>query len=108
MTDYRAKFIDSAVACDALRFGTFTLKSGRQSPYFFNLGLYNRGDVLSQLATGYAELIVRSGIEFDVLFGPAYKGIAIAALTCAKIYEISGKVVEYAYNRKVRENGIGS
>ncbi|PRT54981.1 Orotate phosphoribosyltransferase [Wickerhamiella sorbophila] len=107
---FKSQFIDAAVASNALRFGSFTLKSGRISPYFFNLGLFNSGEVLVQLATAYATTILESGIEFDVIFGPAYKGIPIAALTVAKIAELDpskGKL-EYAFNRKeAKDHGEG-
>lgn len=107
---FKNQFIDAAVSSNALRFGSFTLKSGRISPYFFNLGLFNSGEVLVQLATAYATTILESGIEFDVIFGPAYKGIPIAALTLAKIAELDpskGKL-EYAFNRKeAKDHGEG-
>ncbi|CAN6668636.1 orotate phosphoribosyltransferase 1 [Trichomonascus vanleenenianus] len=104
---YQGTFIDHALQSEALKFGSFTLKSGRQSPYFFNLGLFNTGEHLSGLATAYAEVIIKSGIEFDVLFGPAYKGIPLAALTVAKLAEIGGekwKKIEYAFNRKEKKD----
>lgn len=104
---YQAEFISSAVDCKALKFGTFTLKSGRQSPYFFNLGLFSKGKDVSALAAGYAQVIIDSGLDFDVLFGPAYKGIPLAALTVAKLAEIGGEKwqnVEYAFNRKEKKD----
>ncbi|KAA8916114.1 hypothetical protein TRICI_001765 [Trichomonascus ciferrii] len=104
---YQAEFIASAVACEALKFGTFTLKSGRQSPYFFNLGRFSRGKDVSALAAGYAQVIIDAGLDFDVLFGPAYKGIPLAALTVAKLAEIGGERwhnVEYAFNRKEKKD----
>ena len=100
--DHQAIFIDSALESQALKFGQFTLKSGRVSPYFFNLGLN-----LSCLASAYASTIIESGIEFDVLFGPAYKGIPLAALTAAKLAEMDPAKwakVEYAFNRKEKKD----
>lgn len=105
--DHQAIFIDAALSSSALKFGQFTLKSGRVSPYFFNLGLFNTGLNLSSLATAYASTIIESGIKFDVLFGPAYKGIPLAALTAAKLAEIDPENwghVEYAFNRKEKKD----
>lgn len=112
MANHQQVFIEDALSSSALRFGTFTLKSGRISPYFFNLGLFNTGAHLSHLATAYAETIIASGLDFDVLFGPAYKGISLAALTAAKLAEIAvgtadekkWSKIEYAYNRKEKKD----
>lgn len=107
MQDYQKNFLDLAVESKALKFGSFTLKSGRTSPYFFNLGLFNSGKLLSNLASSYATAIISSGIEFDVIFGPAYKGIPLAAITCAKLAEIGGskyEKVSYAFNRKEKKD----
>lgn len=107
MSDYQQKFIEHSLQSQALKFGEFTLKSGRVSPYFFNMGLFNTGAHLSSIAQAYAETIIKSGLEFDVLFGPAYKGIALAALTVAKLAEIGGEKwqnVRYAYNRKEKKD----
>lgn len=107
MQDYQKNFLDLAIESKALRFGTFTLKSGRQSPYFFNLGLFNTGKLLSNLASSYAIAIIASGIEFDIIFGPAYKGIPLAAITAAKLAEIGGtkyEKVSYAFNRKEKKD----
>jgi orotate phosphoribosyltransferase len=107
MQDYQKNFLDLAVESKALRFGQFTLKSGRQSPYFFNLGLFNSGKLLSNLASSYAIAIISSGLEFDVIFGPAYKGIPLAAITAAKLAEIGGSKYEkvaYAFNRKEKKD----
>lgn len=103
-------FIESAVDSEALAFGSFTLKSGRQSPYFFNLGKFCGGRVLSSLATSYARTILDQRVQFDVVFGPAYKGISLAALATAKIAEIKPELgnIKYAYNRKeAKEHGEG-
>ena len=77
MQDYQKAFIEFALERDVLRFGEFTLKSGRKSPYFFNAGLFNTGRDLAKLGQYYAEALVAANIEFDVLFGPAYKGIPL-------------------------------
>ena len=81
MNDFRQQFIRFAVQEQVLRFGEFTTKAGRQSPYFFNAGLFNHGASLLALSRFYAEAITASGLEFDMLFGPAYKGITLAAAT---------------------------
>ena len=100
MKDYQHDFIDFAIRAGVLRFGDFTLKSGRTSPYFFNAGLFNTGEHLARLGRCYAQAVTDSGIEFDVLFGPAYKGIPLAAATAVALYEHHGKDVPYAFNRK--------
>ncbi|KAH3671803.1 hypothetical protein WICMUC_004561 [Wickerhamomyces mucosus] len=107
MQDYQKNFLDLAIESKALRFGSFTLKSGRHSPYFFNLGLFSTGKLLSNLASSYAIAIISSGLEFDVIFGPAYKGIPLAAITAAKLAEIGGskyEKVSYAFNRKEKKD----
>ena len=81
MHDYQQKFIEFAIRRNVLRFGEFTLKSGRTSPYFFNAGLFNTGDDLVQLSKAYAAAIARSGLDYDIIFGPAYKGIPLATVT---------------------------
>ena len=81
MHDYQREFLDFALDLGVLRFGEFTLKSGRVSPYFFNAGLFNTGASLARLGRFYAQAIVDSGIKFDLLYGPAYKGIPLAAVT---------------------------
>jgi len=93
-------FLRYALEREVLRFGEFTLKSGRVSPYFFNAGLFNTGDALSRLGQYYAEVIVRSGVEFDMLFGPAYKGIPLAAATAIALAERHGRDLPWAFNRK--------
>jgi orotate phosphoribosyltransferase len=100
MEAYQQEFIELALAHQVLRFGEFTLKSGRVSPYFFNAGLFNSGGALARLGRYYAQAIVDSGIAFDVLFGPAYKGIPLAAVTAAALYDTHGRDVAYAFNRK--------
>ncbi|AAS52971.1 AER290Cp [Eremothecium gossypii ATCC 10895] len=111
LEDYQKNFLDLAVESQSLRFGDFTLKSGRKSPYFFNLGLFNTGKLLSNLATAYAIAIIQSDLKFDVIFGPAYKGIPLAAIVCAKLAEIGGtkfQDIQYAFNRKeAKDHGEG-
>ena len=99
MNDHRHRFLQLALRADALRFGDFTLKSGRQSPYFFNAGLFNSGALLADLAGCYADAIDAHGVAFDLLFGPAYKGIPLAtALACE--YARRGRDLPLAFNRK--------
>lgn len=100
MKDYQREFIDLARRHKVLRFGDFTLKSGRQSPYFFNAGAFNSGAALAALGRYYAQCIVDSGVEFDVLLGPAYKGIPLATATAVALAEHHGRDVPFAYNRK--------
>ncbi len=100
MSDYKAQFIDTALTSGALKFGEFTLKSGRLSPYFFNAGQFYTGRALATLGRCYAAAIVDSGIEFDVLFGPAYKGISLAAATAVALAEQHNRDVPYCFNRK--------
>ena len=108
MQDYQRDFLQFALDQDVLRFGEFTLKSGRISPYFFNAGLFNTGAALASLGRYYAQTIVDSGIRFDVLYGPAYKGIPLAAVTAAALYDQHGIDVAYAFNRKeVKDHGEG-
>lgn len=100
MQAYQREFIDLALELGVLRFGEFTLKSGRESPYFFNAGLFNTGYAAARLGRYYAAAIVDAEIEFDMLFGPAYKGIPIATVTAAALAEQYDIDVPYAYNRK--------
>lgn len=100
MQAYQRDFIEFAIRQQVLRFGEFTLKSGRSSPYFFNAGLFNSGAALAKLGRYYAEAIVDSGIEFDVILGPAYKGIPLAAATVVALAEHHGRDVPYVFNRK--------
>ena len=106
--DYRHDFLAYAVERDVLRFGEFTLKSGRRSPYFFNAGLFNTGDALAKLGRWYAQALVDSGLAFDMIFGPAYKGIPLATLTTAALAEHHGRDVPYCFNRKeAKDHGEG-
>ena len=100
MRDYQKAFIEFALSREVLRFGKFTLKSGRVSPYFFNAGLFNTGSALARLGQYYAEAIVESGLEFDVLFGPAYKGIPLAAACSVALADHHQRDVPYSFNRK--------
>jgi len=101
-------FIEVALASDVLRFGSFTLKSGRCSPYFFNAGLFNTGRAQARVSSAYAARIVASKLEFDVVFGPAYKGIPLAAGICAALFSEHGVDVGFAYNRKeAKDHGEG-
>ncbi|WP_434675558.1 orotate phosphoribosyltransferase [Pseudomonas sp. D3-10] len=100
MQAYQRDFIRFAIDRGVLRFGEFTLKSGRTSPYFFNAGLFNSGTALAQLGRFYAAAIVESGIPFDVLFGPAYKGIPLAATTAVALAEHHGRDLPWCFNRK--------
>ena len=101
LVPYQAEYIDLALQWNILRFGgPYTLKSGRQSPYFFNAGLFNSGMKLQKMAECYANRIVDSGVEFDVLFGPAYKGIPLVAATALALSENHGRDVNFCFNRK--------
>ena len=100
MQSYQQQFIELSIARKALCFGEFTLKSGRVSPYFFNAGLFSSGAALAQLGRCYASAIIDSGVEFDVLFGPAYKGIPLAAVTAAALADQHDRDAPFAYNRK--------
>lgn len=108
MHTYQQRFIELAVAQQALSFGEFTLKSGRVSPYFFNAGKFSSGAALWQLGCCYAETLIAAGVQFDVLFGPAYKGIPLAAATACALAAQHGRDVPYAYNRKeAKDHGEG-
>jgi len=108
MQAYQLDFIDLALARDALRFGTFRLKSGRESPYFFNAGLFSDGEAAAVLGRCYAAAILRAGIGFDMVFGPAYKGIPLATAVAIALAEHHGRSVPYAFNRKeAKDHGEG-
>ncbi len=108
MQDYQRQFLDFALEVGVLKFGEFTLKSGRISPYFFNAGLFNSGASLARLGRYYAQAIIDSGIGFDVLFGPAYKGIPLAAVTAAALFDQHQVDIPYAFNRKeAKDHGEG-
>lgn len=100
MHAYQREFIEFSLNHGVLRFGDFTLKSGRKSPYFFNAGLFNTGDKLAGLGRFYAAAVAGSGIEFDVLLGPAYKGIPIASATAVQLSNHFGRDVPWCFNRK--------
>ena len=108
MEQYQKDFVDFTLATGVLKFGEFTLKSGRISPYFFNAGLFNSGSHLSQLGIFYAKAIEASGLQFDVLFGPAYKGIPLAAATAIALNDSLGRNIPYSFNRKeAKDHGEG-
>lgn len=119
---YKAAFLEACISNDVLKFGTFTLKSKRVSPYFFNAGLFHRADLLKYISTAYAETLHAcvssppseandASLDFDVLFGPAYKGIPLATATVGKLAEIDGKrygALSYSFNRKeAKDHGEG-
>lgn len=104
MKAYQRQFIEFALEKGVLKFGEFTLKSGRQSPYFFNAGLFNTGRDLARLGRFYAAALADSGIEFDVLFGPAYKGIPIATTTAVALADHHDVDTPYCFNRKEAKN----
>ena len=108
MKDYQRDFIEFALQTGVLRFGSFILKSGRQSPYFFNSGLFNSGASLARLGRFYAQAIAESGLEFDVLFGPAYKGIPLASTTVVALADQHQRDIPYVFNRKeIKDHGEG-
>lgn len=108
MKDYQKQFIELALQYEVLRFGEFKLKSGRNSPYFFNAGLFNSGRALAEMGRCYAQAIVDSGIEYDMLFGPAYKGIPLVAVTAMALQIDHGLDLPYAFNRKeAKDHGEG-
>jgi orotate phosphoribosyltransferase len=107
MSDFRQDFIRFALSKQVLRFGAFVTKAGRTSPYFFNAGLFNDGDSVLQLSRFYAKSISSSAVEFDMIFGPAYKGIILAAAASMALAE-QGRNVPFAYNRKeAKDHGEG-
>lgn len=108
MQAYQREFIEFAIEQGVLKFGEFTLKSGRVSPYFFNAGLFRTGSALAQLGRFYANAIEASGLSFDVLFGPAYKGIPLAATTAVALADHHDRDLPFAFNRKeAKSHGEG-
>ncbi|WP_241573763.1 orotate phosphoribosyltransferase [Rosenbergiella nectarea] len=108
MKAWQREFIEFAISKQVLKFGEFTLKSGRKSPYFFNAGLFNTGRDLAQLGRFYGQALVDSGIEFDLLFGPAYKGIPIATTTAVALADHHQRDLPYCFNRKeAKDHGEG-
>ena len=108
MHDYQRDFIELTLHRDVLRFGEFTLKSGRVSPYFFNMGRIDSGAALARLGRAYAAAVMNSGLEVDMLFGPAYKGIPLAAATAIALADQHGRDLPWAYNRKeAKDHGEG-
>lgn len=107
MSLQQTAFFDFVIGCGVLRFGDFTLKSGRRSPYFFNAGLFNTGARIARLGEFYAQAIQASGVRFDMLFGPAYKGIPLAVATAVAL-QAQGRDVPFAFNRKeLKDHGEG-
>ena len=108
MQAYQRAFIEYAIACDVLRFGDFTLKSGRKSPYFFNTGLFDSGERLGRLGEFYAEALIATEQKPDILYGPAYKGIPLACATSIALSRMTGTPVPFAFNRKeAKDHGEG-
>ena len=108
MQDYKHEFLEFAIDSGVLRFGEFKLKSGRTSPYFFNAGLFNTGGALTKLGRFYAQAIVDADMKFDVLFGPAYKGIPLAAVTAVALFDQHNVDTPYCFNRKeAKDHGEG-
>ena len=104
MENYKQKFIEMSIQIGALKFGEFELKSGRVSPYFFNMGLFSTGQALKNIGDFYASALEESDIEFDMLFGPAYKGITLASVMSASLFMNHDKDVPFVYNRKEKKD----
>ncbi|MFT4650549.1 MAG: orotate phosphoribosyltransferase [Polaribacter sp.] len=108
MQEFQSRFLDYCLERGALKFGEFTLKSGRTSPYFFNAGIFNTGADLASLGSFYAEAIQHAHVDFDLLFGPAYKGIPLAAITACSLYQDHQRDIPYAFDRKeAKKHGEG-
>ncbi len=108
MKPYQSQFLDAALTCEALRFGEFTLKSGRVSPYFFNAGRFDHGRALDTLGRCYAAALADDGLDFDMLFGPAYKGLPLATALAVALWRDQGRDVPVAFNRKeAKDHGEG-
>ncbi len=108
MQTYQQEFLDFAIDVGVLRFGEFTLKSGRISPYFFNSGLFDTGATLARLGRYYAQAIINSGIDFEMIYGPAYKGIPLAASLAIALADKHNRDVPYCFNRKeAKDHGEG-
>lgn len=108
MSDTKKNFIELAIRREALKFGEFTLKSGRTSPYFFNAGFFNQGEDLAILGDCYAQTLIDSGAKFDMLFGPAYKGIPLGCVTAVALAKNHNSNVSFCYNRKeAKDHGEG-
>jgi len=108
MRDYQRDFLDFAINRGVLRFGAFTLKSGRVSPYFFNAGLFNSGVALARLGRYYAAAMINAGLEFDILFGPAYKGIPLVSAVAIALAEQHNRDMPWCFNRKeAKDHGEG-
>ena len=108
MLDYQKDFISYSLECGVLKFGEFKLKSGRISPYFFNTGLFNTGKKLGKLGTYYAQALIQSGKNFNILYGPAYKGIPLVSATSIAYANLTGDDIPFAFNRKeAKDHGEG-
>lgn len=104
MENYKQKFIEMSIQIGALKFGEFELKSGRVSPYFFNMGLFSTGQTIKNIGNFYASALEESNIEFDMLFGPAYKGITLTSVMSASLFMNHDKDVPFVYNRKEKKD----
>src|SRR5450755_1326127 len=105
---YQREFIDLCIELGVLRFGSFKLKSGRESPYFFDAGLFNTGAAIAAVGRAYAAAVVSSDVSFDMLFGPAYKGIPLVTVTAVALAETQNRSLAFAFNRKeTKHHGEG-
>lgn len=108
MRDYQREFLEFAICTGVMQFGEFVLKSGRKSPYFFNAGLFSTGKSLARLGEFYADRLLDWGQSFDVLYGPAYKGIPLAASTAMALADKTGREIPFCFNRKeIKDHGEG-